>query len=100
KFVGGTKAAVWKTVADYLSSDAPAAIMASPSQLQQAERCWQLLIDPEFDKGIISFYNPGGWRDEYDAMAGRLARNARGLFATALTAATARQRTAYTISVD
>lgn len=91
-FIRGTNAAAWRNVAQYFHGRAPKSIIAI-EESQIAERCWQLLSDSHFDQGIISFYNPGGWRDEYDHLAQRLARNAKGLFAAAMVAATARQTT-------
>src|SRR5262245_22157846 len=90
RFVEGTSGAPWKTVAQYLNGPSPRAIGLHNDELEIAEACWELLCDSQFDHGIVSFYNPGGWRDEYDPLAERLARNAKGLFATALVAATLR----------
>src|ERR1700754_1995669 len=89
-FVDGMESGLWGELAEYLRGPWLRGVGASGADARAAELCWESLCDDRMDECIHSYYAPGHEGAGGDEMSRRLAHNARGLFATALAAAAAR----------
>jgi HEAT repeat protein len=94
-FVNGTSSARWTIVSQQLQKPMPRGgdSVVPPPELLEA--CWQLLSEENFAVRVESYYTPAPGIG-HKAVADRLVRNARALFATACVATVAPHATTST----